>query len=154
MLSDELTHCQYCQSPVENKYAFCPNCGSALKSAETTPDIYYEITASQLTAPGDFLSSQQPTQQAITAGREQPQQQLPAKKQDKYGLASMILGIIGLFILPVVASIPAIVLGHISYKRSKNKMAKKGLIAGYIPVGLGVLLASISLFLYISTHWF
>ncbi|MHA1743627.1 MAG: DUF4190 domain-containing protein [Candidatus Heimdallarchaeota archaeon] len=150
MLSDELTHCRYCQSPVENKYAFCPNCGSALKSAGTTPDIYYEITASQLTAPGDFLSSQQPTQQAITAGREQPQQQLPVKKGDKYGLASMVLGIIGLFILPVVASIPALILGHISYKESKNKLAKTGLITGYIPIGLGVLAASLTLVLYLA----
>jgi len=85
----------------------------------------------------------------------EPKPQAPQEPQaapDGNAVASLILGILGITVIPFVASILAVILGRAStgdaYKRGErgSTMAKAGVILGWIgvaaPVVLAVFLAS------------
>lgn len=112
---------------------------------------------------------QQQQQQSQWPQQQQPQQQWPQQQQWQQqpggfpapgygtgpqgeleeaptGLISMILGILGLFTIPLVLSIAAIVLGNKAKReaqaqphRYKNSLGKVGVITGWIGVALAIL---------------
>ena len=82
----------------------------------------------------------------MTEQPSQPYQTPPAKPNSNMALASLILGILGWTVLPGLASIAAIVTGHMAKKEIKEStgqlggdgMAVAGLIMGYANVAIFV----------------
>lgn len=78
----------------------------------------------------------------MTDFSNQPYQTPPTKPNSNMAIASMILGILGWTILPGLASIAAIVTGHMAKKEIKGSMdqlggdgmATAGLVMGYASV--------------------
>lgn len=76
-------------------------------------------------------------------------------KDSSLALASLITGILGWTILPVLGSIAAIITGHLGKKEIKEShgaltgdgMATTGLILGYIQLGFFILLLLVALVL-------
>lgn len=69
----------------------------------------------------------------------------PSAPNNTMALVSLIAGIGGLTVLPVIASIVAVITGHIAKKQiaetgeNGSGLATGGLVTGYIGIGLGVL---------------
>jgi hypothetical protein len=88
------------------------------------------------------------------AGYGPPYQQ-PSKPNNSLALAALILGIVGVTILPGLASIPAIVCGFMGKKQIDESdgaeggsgMAIAGIVMGFIGLVLGVLLLLMFVFL-------
>jgi type IV pilus assembly protein PilA len=109
--------CNQCghNNPESNR--FCANCGQPLgaEAPATTPSAYPPMPAGV---------------------------PLPDARTDGMAVASLVLGILGVTVFFLVASIPAIVLGHISYSKIKKSlgrlkgqgMALAGLILGYLGI--------------------
>lgn len=82
----------------------------------------------------------------MTDYSNQPYQPPPAKPNSNMALASLILGILGWTIVPGLASIAAIVTGHMAKKEIKESMgqlggdgmATAGLVMGYASVAIVV----------------
>lgn len=80
----------------------------------------------------------------MTDYSNQPYQTPPAKPNSNMALASMVLGILGWTILPGLASIAAIITGHMAKKEIKGSMgqlggdgmATAGLVMGYASVAI------------------
>lgn len=80
----------------------------------------------------------------MTDYSNQPYQTPPAKPNSNMALASLILGILGWTILPILASIAAIITGHMAKKEIKESMgqlggdgmATAGLVMGYASVAI------------------
>lgn len=80
----------------------------------------------------------------MTDYSNQPYQTPPAKPNSNMALASMVLGILGWTIAPGLASIAAIVTGHMAKKEIKESMgqlsgdgmATAGLVMGYASVAI------------------
>ena len=76
----------------------------------------------------------------------QPYQTPPAKPSSNMAIASLVLGILGWTIAPGLASIGAIITGHMAKNEIRNSlgqlggdgMATAGLIMGYANVAIGV----------------
>jgi Domain of unknown function (DUF4190) len=68
------------------------------------------------------------------------------KRTEGFAIASLVCGIAGLFAVPIVGSILAIVFGSVARKRiaqdeglSGDEMARAGIIIGWIGVVVGIL---------------
>jgi Domain of unknown function (DUF4190) len=76
-----------------------------------------------------------------------------AERTSGYAIASLVLGIVGFFALPIVASILAIVFGHKAREEIRNGTASgdgfatAGIVLGWVGVVVGVLLVLGILFL-------
>ena len=127
----------------------CPSCGKETKLFLTkgvVPEpLTPEITASTPPAPNI---------QIIQMGNAAP---TDSSDQGKgLGIASMILGICSITIVPCLATIPAIICGHISRKKSKQSntspsgMALAGLITGYLGL-IPLIILSFSILAAIAT---
>jgi len=76
----------------------------------------------------------------------QPYQTPPAKPSSNMAIASLVLGILGWTLAPGLASIGAIITGHMAKNEIRNSlgqlggdgMATAGLIMGYASVVIGV----------------
>jgi hypothetical protein len=82
----------------------------------------------------------------MTDYSNQPYQSPPAKPNSSMAIASLVLGILGWTIAPGLASIAAIITGHMGKKEIRESMgqlggdgmATAGLILGYANVAIGV----------------
>jgi Domain of unknown function (DUF4190) len=82
----------------------------------------------------------------MTDYSNQPYQTPPAKPNSNMAVASLVLGILGWTIAPVLASIAAIITGHMAKNEIKSSMgqlggdgmATAGLIMGYASVAIGL----------------
>jgi len=140
ILSTDKNFCLKCHTTFEGEAAFCPNCGAALTKSELPSGASVARVANKqsTTAPSPQRYAQsQPPAPPVTVIVQQPPP--AAKREDPLALVSLIMGILGITFLPIVASIVAIITGHISLKREKNGMAIAGVVLGYIPVILAFL---------------
>lgn len=105
--------CPNCSRTLEDSAQFCNFCGKTLAGVQSAP------------APGHPL--QPPGGHVPTSGK---------------AVASLIFGIVGLTILPLISAIPAIILGHVSLseiKKSAGRIAGQGVaIAGLVLGYLGI----------------
>jgi len=75
----------------------------------------------------------------------QAQARLNAQAKNGLGVAALICGLVGVTVVPVLASIAAVVLGHMGLSAHKegqadnHGMSLAGMILGYVGVALGVL---------------
>jgi uncharacterized membrane protein SpoIIM required for sporulation len=82
----------------------------------------------------------------MTDYSNQPYQTPTVKPTSNMALASLVLGILGWTVAPVLASIAAIVTGHMAKNEIKSSMgqlggdgmATAGLIMGYVNVAIGL----------------
>jgi len=82
----------------------------------------------------------------MTDYSNQPYQTPPAKPNSNMAIASLVLGILGWTIAPGLASIAAIITGHMAKNEIKGSMgqvggdgmATAGLIMGYANVAIGL----------------
>jgi type IV pilus assembly protein PilA len=110
--------CSRCKASVQEGVSFCPSCGNGL---------------SGIPAP---LVARSPLSPAITASYAGPQE------TSGKATASLIFGIAAYVILPFLAAIPAIVLGHLALSDIKkragqlkgNGLAIAGMVMGYAQV--------------------
>jgi hypothetical protein len=80
----------------------------------------------------------------MTDYSNQPYQTPPAKPNSNMALASLILGILGWTLIPVLGSIGAVVTGHMAKNEIKSSMgalggdgmATAGLILGYASIAI------------------
>ena len=71
----------------------------------------------------------------------------PVKKDSSLAIVSLVTGILGWTILPFIASIVAVITGHLAKKEIRESggllegdgMALAGLILGYVMIGLAIL---------------
>ena len=76
----------------------------------------------------------------------QPYQTPPAKPNSNMAIASLVLGILGWTILPGLASIAAVITGHMAKNEIKSSMnqlggdgmATAGLVLGYTSIAIGI----------------
>ena len=126
----------------------CPSCGKETKlflpeGVVPEPLAPPEITASTPPAPNIQMGNAAPTGSSDD----------PAKG---LGIASMILGICSITIVPCLTPIPAIICGHKSRKKSKQSntspsgMALAGLITGYLGL-IPLIILSFSILAAIAT---
>lgn len=84
-------------------------------------------------------------------------------KDSQYAIASLVTGILGWTLVPLLGSIAAIITGHLAKKEIKesggalggNSMATAGLIMGYVHLGFVVIggLIVLSLILVAGANW-
>ena len=161
--------CPMCGAPNEDDGVFCGNCGAALNPDEAPP---VEALAEEVEAAGEEdVAADEPTETIEAAVVEPvddevvppPPENLPippppppapapaavAAPTPTSGLAiaSLVLGIGGLTILPLLGSIVALILGYMARREIRDRpteltgdgLAIAGIVMGWIAVGLAVL---------------
>lgn len=129
-------YCSFCGSSIERDSQFCQNCGASLSIVvETTPT---HITQVIVTSDSEVYSQPAPVYV--------PQEQ---GTSDTLGIVSLVLGIAGFCILPLI-SIPAVITGHMARSRTKSQMGLIGIILGYIGIAylIGAILYIVSIFFW------
>ena len=110
--------CPRCSANLPAGVQFCSNCGNSLSNLPAAPAVP--------AGSGPAMSYAGPQQ---TSGK---------------AIGSLICGIVSVILLPFLASIPAVILGHISLSEIKKSagrlqgkgMAIAGLVMGYVSVAL------------------
>ncbi|MCD8366317.1 MAG: hypothetical protein LUC83_11105 [Clostridiales bacterium] len=110
-------YCKNCGKELNEMTSFCPACGCPVNDGG--PD-------------GNGSGSYTPNNQA--ASYNDPYYQQPAKQgPDGFAIASLVLGIVSFFVVPIIGAILAIVFGNKSIRESgMNTMARVGKILGII----------------------
>jgi hypothetical protein len=102
-----MPYCQKCGTEVELDWSACPKCGFRLKQ-----------TTVSLTSPPPIVN--------ITD---------KSRENNTYGVESLVFGILGLFLMPIIGPILAIVYGIKGKERDDNpNYAKVGFILGIIGI--------------------
>jgi hypothetical protein len=142
--------CPMCGAPNEDNSVYCGNCGAAL-TADAPPlaPVVEEVRAEM---PGEAAA--EPVYAAPAPVYEPPAPAYapraaaaPSIPVNGMAIASLILGIAGLTVLPLISSIFAIIFGYMARRDIRQRpsqtsgegMAKAGIILGWIGVGLLVL---------------
>ena len=123
--------CNKCGSPLPEGANFCRVCGQASSTPAAAPTSASDIPTADVSA-------------AAQAAQQVAYQPAAAVPTEGKALGSLISGIVGLTIFPILASIVAIVLGHMSLsdiKKSAGRlkgegMAIAGLVMGYLGLAI------------------
>lgn len=138
--------CPACGAPNEEGTAFCGNCGAALSDDVISP------------AEGAPLPSDAPEDVALTLPPPPPPPEPPQPSVRTVGatvptngmaIASLILGIAGLTVVPTIGSILALIFGYMGKRDIRQRptettgegLATAGIVMGWIGIVLTVLAA-------------
>jgi hypothetical protein len=157
--------CPKCGAPNDEDSLFCGNCGADMVSGELPVDAEAGIPEDALEAAAepegeeasfeeplfepssaDEFSDELPTPPAPPA-YPAPMAAAPAVPTSGLAIASLVLGIAGLTVFPLLASIAAIILGYMARNDIRQRpdqvsgdgLAVAGIVMGWIAVGLAVL---------------
>jgi transcription initiation factor TFIIIB Brf1 subunit/transcription initiation factor TFIIB len=145
--------CPMCGTPNEEDSIFCANCGAVLaadapvdeaeaEAHDDAQDLELEsVGPEQLVMVPPPLSPQSPRPP------RPPATVAPSIPTSGMAIASLVLGIGGVTILPLLGSIAAIILGYMARSDIRNRptevtgdgLALAGIVLGWISVGLAVL---------------
>jgi hypothetical protein len=166
--------CAMCGAPNENDAEYCGNCGSALsedvKPTEAAVDTALELTAetpaeTRALPQVDEIKAENPEPEAVPPLAEPTEVEAPVAPPPALApaeqfaptsglaIASLVLGVGGLTVLPLIGSIAAIILGYMARNEIRRRpgevsglgMAMAGLIMGWIPVALAVVIGILAL---------
>jgi len=140
--------CPQCGAPNEDEAIFCGNCGAVLNADEAPAGEALAIPTEE--------TFEEPLFEDYAV--DQPVMPTPPPPPPRYStttapassglaIASLLLGIGGLTILPLIGSILALIFGYMARKDIRNRpaevggdgMALAGIVMGWIAVGLSVL---------------
>jgi uncharacterized membrane protein YvbJ len=127
---------------------FCPNCGTKIEEGwNACPYCGHNILSEQESQP-----LQQPTLHVSPNSQQSPQPTTiiyPPKENKTNGIVALIFAFLGLFLLPIIGSIIAIIFGSIGRnKDDSTEMATAGLVLGIVGlicwvIGIGSLVSFI-----------
>jgi len=142
--------CPTCGAPNEDDAIFCGNCGVPLDLEETAVEAGFEApeekareeSAEEAVVLEDLLIEPSP------APPLSPPPRLRAVQTSGMAVASLVMGILGWTVLPLLGSILAIVFGYSARNEIRQRpgelegegMAVAGLVLGWLMVGASVLL--------------
>ncbi len=141
--------CEFCGSQVKAGVDKCPNCGAAIftDAVIPPPSPYYTETV----GPDQVIPEPEvTTHQVVVVNVPRPAQTFtvdPAVRRlfqgrELLGLISLVLGIIGLFSIPLglcilVINVPGIILGAMGLKSSQRKLAVIGIVLNVFGIVAG-----------------
>jgi hypothetical protein len=147
--------CPQCGAPNEEEAIYCGECGAVLDAEGAAPVGQHTVERETPEAmdlfdePGAAVEKEVPP---VPARRTTPPPRpvLPTaatRRTSGLAIASLLLGIGGLTILPLLGSIVAIILGYMARAEIRQRpaeleghgMALAGIILGWIAVGLAIL---------------
>lgn len=138
--------CPRCNAPNEDDAVFCGNCGAAL-SPEAAPSTPGEELEAEREEGLEFPALDEPP----TSPAPPPLPMAPPPSvvipTSGMAIASLVLGISGLTVLPLLGSILALIFGYTARKEirehpelvSGDGLAVAGIVLGWISVALAVL---------------
>jgi hypothetical protein len=144
-----------CGAPNEDDADFCGNCGAAMNAEEVISGegalVQAEAETPGETVPVEEIVAVEPV--GDDAGEEIAVEAAPAAAPlaspptSNLAVASLVAGVAGLVLLPVVGGILAIILGYMARKEIRERpdqlsgdgLALVGIVLGWISVGLVVL---------------
>jgi len=131
-------YCPFCGNPIEGNVTFCPNCGAHIDessgssgSSATTSQPQIVTDMPVLGAPQQHTYSPPPSQtyQPVQSTHQPP----PRVEGNSDADSALFLGIGGLFCIPVLLSIPAIIFGFKALQKpNKHATAIIGIVLGFI----------------------
>lgn len=132
--------CPQCGAPNEDDAIFCGNCGAVLnvdESAAPSADLPPLPEGAQ---PVELVGPDQPPPPPPPRPAAAP----AAPPTSGMAIASLLLGIGGLTVVPVIGSVLALILGYMARKDIRERLAEisgeglatAGIILGWIGVGL------------------
>ena len=116
-------YCTECGSYVEEEARFCPNCGHERSQIPST-------SPPRVASPPPQYSNQYSAQYSAPSPYQQYQ-----KRDNTKGIIALVFGILGLFLLPIIGSIVAIILGALSRSQEEdNSLGTIGIVLGVIGI--------------------
>jgi hypothetical protein len=150
--------CPMCGAPNEEDSIFCGNCGAVLSAeapagdietqAEVEAEAQEDVGGAQLEpAVSERPAMAPPPPPPPPRPPRAPVAVAPSVPTSGLAIASLVLGIGGLTILPLLGSIAAIILGYMARSDIRHRpgevsgegLALAGIVLGWISVGLAVL---------------
>jgi hypothetical protein len=148
--------CPMCGAPNEDDAIFCGNCGAPLELGETGVETRSETSEEQVS---EEIPDEEPAEEAL--GLEalpiapppslppppRPPSPMQAVQTSGMAVASLVMGILGWTVLPLIGSILAIVFGYSARNEIRQRpddltgegLAVAGLVLGWLMVGASVL---------------
>lgn len=150
-------YCSNCGTEIREGVAFCPNCGQPVNNGKSAsaqknsgPDPYqyggpnsYGNGQNQYGGGQNQYSGQNQYDggNSYNADPYQYQQQPTRQEPDGFAIASLVLGIVSFFLLPIIGGILAIVFGNKSIRENgMNTMARVGKILGIVALVLYIVI--------------
>ena len=158
--------CPMCGAPNEDDADFCGNCGAALteddaaieagvEAAEDTAEVVVDEAAEEILVEpvpeeADSVGEAVPEVQAVDRVEVKPPPKAaaaPSLRTSGLAVASLVSGIVGLSMVPLLGSILALILGYMARREIRDRpneltgdgLALAGIVLGWISVGLAVL---------------
>ena len=164
--------CPMCGAPNEDDAEFCGNCGAALteddaaieagvEAAEDTAEVVVDEAAEEIlvepvpeeadsVGEADRVGEAVPEVQAVDRVEVKPPPEAaaaPSLRTSGLAVASLVSGIVGLSMVPLLGSILALILGYMARREIRDRpneltgdgLALAGIVLGWISVGLAVL---------------
>lgn len=144
--------CPECGAPNEDDSIFCGNCGAVLDADKAPAEGSEEQASDAMTAEPESDEGMEAPQLDDVPARPPPPPppplppSTPSLPTSGMAIASLVLGIGGLTVLPLLGSIVAIILGYMARKDIRQRpdqvsgdgLALAGIVLGWISVGLAV----------------
>ena len=140
--------CPQCGAPNEDDAIFCGNCGAVLNVDESAAPPAELPPLPEGAQPVEVVGPDQPPPPPQPPSPPPPRPAAPAAPPTSgMAIASLLLGIGGLTVVPVIGSVLALILGYMARKDIRERpaevsgegLATAGIVMGWIAIGLMVL---------------